>query len=127
MKYHGQTTNVEGSFWADSTGLIKSINVPFPQGIADNQRIGSKIQLKRILVQYVLRWPLKSLTPIWNGRSTTAATNNDCYASDMRNSLTGRIYLIQMDYADGSAVAFVKYLESFKTPFALRQNMVEPS
>lgn len=41
LKYHGQSTNFDGSFWADNTGLIKTVDLKVALGLENNERIGT--------------------------------------------------------------------------------------
>ena len=122
-KYDGETTNSEGSFWKDNTGMVKTMSPVIEKGTDHDQRIGTQVQLRRIMLQYVLRWPLLSLTPNWNSRNSTASANSQLYGKDFRNTLEGRLYLIQFNHGDQGYAAFQKYLDCFKTPYTLRENM----
>ena len=124
-KYDGETANSEGTFWKDQTGMIKTMSPIIAKGTGHADRIGDKIKLRRILLQYVIRWPLASLTPNWNSRNAAAVANSQLYGQDFRNTLEGRIYLVQLNHGDQGYASFQRYLSCFKRPYTLREDMSE--
>jgi len=105
--------------------MIKTMDPTISPGVGHDQRIGTQVKCRRVMMQYVLRWPLLSLTPNWNGVNTTATNNDGLFSKDWRSTLEGRIYLVRLNHADQGYAAFSKYLAAFKRPYTLRENMSE--
>lgn len=124
-KYDGQSTNMTASFYSNETGAIKSMSPRVLRGTAYNNRIGDTIQLKRIFATFVVRWPLFTLTPNWNGRNAAAISNAELYSRDLRLTCPCKISVIQMEHADRAFAAFQTYLEGFKRLYTLKENMVD--
>lgn len=120
-KYNGDSTNTEAVFWADNTGMIKTLDPVISKGTEHNERIGDDVMMRRVMAQYVLRWPLLAKTTNWNGR--TGTTTDAAYSADFRYDLTGRIYLIRLNHADTGYASFAKYLSAFKRPYTLAEDM----
>lgn len=121
--YSGDVANAANSFWKDNTGMIKTMDATIARGTAHNQRVGDQITLRRIMLQYVLRWPLVTYTTNWNGLNSGAVSNSQLTSKDLRLTLPGRIYLVRLDHADGSYAGFQHYLDCFKRPYTLREEM----
>lgn len=73
----------------------------------------------------MLRWPLDTLTPNWNSRNSAAVNNSQLYGKDFRSTLEGRIYLVRLNHADQGYASFQRYLDCFKRPYTLKEDMTE--
>lgn len=111
-------------FYSDSSGQILELPMGIGRGDAFNERIGHEVQLKRIMLQCCVRFPLTSLTPLWNSRSLTATSNSlvSTNAAALRTSIPCKMYVLRMEHADGSFANFSNYLAGFKKMFDIKEH-----
>ena len=120
----GQTSDAANLFYANNTGFIKAALVQIPRGTTYESRVGDEVRMKRIFVQCILRWPLLSLTPLWNGADATASSNiTKAISGDMRLDIPVKLSIVRMNHADGAFANFQTYMEGFKRMYTLRENM----
>ena len=120
----GQTADASNLFYANNTGFIKAALVQIPRGDTNGSRIGDEVRMKRIFVQTIVRWPLLSLTPLWNGADATASSNQyKAIGGDMRLDIPVKLSIVRMNHADGAFANFQTYMEGFKRMYTLKENM----
>lgn len=118
--YNGTIANAQASFYRDNTGMIKTATPTIAVGDGHNQRIGTSVDLKRVLCQFVLKWPLAADTPNWNARGNTYV---DMGTRSLRTTLPVRVHLVQFHFADGSFADLEHYMAGFKRMYTLQENM----
>ena len=120
----GQSTDTTNSFYANNTGYIKHSPLVINQGAGTSQRVGDEVILRRLFIQMTVRWPLRALTPLWNGRDSSVTSNAGLNnTGDYRGDLPVKISIIRMNHADGAFASFQTYMEGFKRMYSLKENM----
>lgn len=121
FNYDGTLANVPGSFYGDENGMIKLLNPIISQGTGHTNRIGDSVVVRRILLQYVLRWPKHSDTPLWNTVDDSSLVNR--VSSDLRTDIPIKIHLVRFEYADGAMSTLDNYMDGFKRMYTLQELM----